>query len=400
MKKIVILGGGFAGVTTGITILKNLNKDDVEITLIDENNFHTFKPSLYEVATSEEPQKNIAIPLKNIFSKKVNLVKNRIERIDIKKQDIILSNGNNIPWDYLAICLGAQTNYYSIPGLEKHSFPLNSLKDAVEIKNELIDIGNKNIQNNQQLNIIIGGGGFSGIELAAEIVNFRNNYKKNNFNLKKILNITILEANEQILNGLDSNTSSITRKRLNSFDVKIINSCLIKEVEPNQLKASDNQKYPYDILIWTGGIKGNTVLEKSNFPIHKSGRIPVNEFLQSQESENIYAAGDCTLFLDPKTQRAIPQTGQIATGEGMLVGKNIASQVLGKKLTAFKMKNYNYIIPLKGRYAIADLRFIKLFGLLGWFLQQIVFLRYLLMILPLSRALKKWNRFELELKQE
>ncbi len=400
MKKVVILGGGFAGITVGLTLSKNLNKHEADITLIDENTYHTFTPSLYEVATSEEPQKNIAIPLTNIFSGKLHLIISKIEIIDIQKQNITLSNGNTIPWDYLAICLGAQTNYYAIPGLEKYSYTLNTIDDAVKIKNSLNNIIQNNINDNQHINIIIGGGGFSGVELSAEIVNFRNNYIKKNPKYEKTINITILEATDQILRGLDPKISSIAQKRLKSFNVKIITDCLIKEVNDNSLETSENKTYPYDILIWTGGIKGNIILEQSNISVHKSGRVSVNKFLQVQDSDHIYAAGDCALFVDPNTQKPVPQTGQIAIDEAKIVGINIASAISEKSPINFNIKNYSYIIPLRGHFVIADLRFIKIFGLLGWVIQQMVFLRYLLTILPLSKALKKWNSFEQNLNQQ
>lgn len=400
MKKVVILGGGFAGVTVGLTLIKNLKQNEAEITLVDENTFQTFHPSLYEVATSEEPKKNIALPFKGIFLNNINFINKKIDKVDIQKQSVIFSDGQIAFWDYLLFCLGSQTNYFSIPGLEKYSFPLSNLKDAIQIKNKINNSIIKTIQSGQKANIIIGGGGFSGTELAAEIVNLQNIIFKNNPKLCNLLNVTILEAKVHILAGLDSKVSGFAQNRLNSLNINTVNNCLIKEVEINQLKTSDDQIFPFDLLIWTGGIKGNSILEKSGLPVDKSGRVPVNDYLQIQGYENLYAAGDCALFTDPNTQKPAPQTAQIAIGEGKIVGKNISSQILEKIPSAFKMKNYSYIVPLKGRYAIADLRFIKLIGFFGWILQQVVFLQYLFMILPFSKALKKWNRFELELKQE
>ncbi len=399
MKNIVILGGGFAGITAGLTLSKNLNKYEADITLIDENTYHTFTPSLYEVATSEEPKKNIAIPLQSIFSNKINLIQAKITKIDVKNQKVITEN-QTVSWDYLIICMGSEINYFSIPGLQKHSYPLNTLEDAVKIKKVLNKIIPKDTQEGRLVNIIIGGGGFSGSELAAEIVNFRSNATKKNPQVSKLITLTILEANSRLLSGLDPKISDLTQKRLKSFNVNIITDCFIKEVKSDILETADGQTHHFDILIWTGGIRGNNVIEKSNLSTEISGRIPINSFLQIQGYNKIYAAGDCALFIDPNTQKPVPQTGQIAKDQGKIIAINIAADILGDKLVEFKMKNYSYIIPLKGRYALADIHFFKFIGFLGWVLQQLVFLRYLLMILPLKKALKKWNKFEQELKQE
>ncbi len=400
MKKVVILGGGFAGITVGLTLSKNLNKHEADITLIDENTYHTFTPSLYEVATSEESKKNISIPFQSIFSNKINLIQAKITKIDVKIQKVILAENQTVSWDYLIICLGSEINYFSIPGLKEHSFPLNTLEDAVKIKIALNKIIPKKKQDAQLVKIIIGGGGFSGSELAAEIANFRSNITTKDQQVSKLITVTILEANSRLLSGLDPKISDLAQKRLKSFNVNIFTDCFIKEVKSDQLETADGQTHHFDIFIWTGGIKGNNVIEKSNLSTEKSARIPINSFLQMQGFNQIYAAGDCTLFIDPTTQKPIPQTGQIAKDQGKIVAKNIAADILGDKPVEFKMKNYSYIIPLKGRYVIADLHFFKLTGFLGWVLQQLVFLRYLLMILPLSKALKKWNKFEQELNQE
>lgn len=400
MKNILILGGGFAGVISGLELRKRFTGDAVDITLIDRNSFHVFTSSLYEVATSEEPQKNIAIPYSQIFKDKVRIIEDEIELIDSGNRKVTLKNQGNLSWDYLLISLGSEPDYCNILGMEEHSIPLKRLSDAVKIKEEIDRICKKKIHQKEKVKLLIGGGGFSGTELAAEMANFRDRLAKKYRMANDFLEVTVIEAKDRLLCDLDMRVSKIAAKKLASYDIKLLFGSPVKEVAKNYIKIDSKGKYPFDILIWTGGIKASRVLKKSGFKTNLRGQIRVNGKLQVEGYDNIFACGDCAEYLDPKTSKPVPGLGQVAEEQGKVAGENIYRKVCNLELKDYHYKFYGYIIPLKGRFVIASLNFIHLNGFFAWVLQQIVFLRYLLRILPLSQAFKKWNRFERSLKQD
>lgn len=400
MKNVLILGGGFAGVAAGLKIIRGLGRDKVNTTLIDRNKFHTFTPSLYEVATSEVPKKCIAIPYSRIFGNKINLIEADVKLIKPDDQEIILDNDKKLHWDYLVVCLGSESAYFDILGLEKYSLPLKKLSDAVKIKDSIENIYKKKSEHGEKTNILIGGGGFSGTELAAEIVNYKQRLLKHHPKNLDLCNIKIIEGTSRLLVNQNPKISEIARKRLESNNVEILFNNLIKQVTDKTVITASGDKYLYDVLIWTGGIRANKVLELSGFKTEAFGQVKVNEYMQVLSYKNIFIAGDCAHFINPNTKAPVPCLGQSAVDQGKIAGKNILRMVRDIPLKKYKPKNYGILIPLKGRYVVVNLNFIYFTGILGWILQQFALLRYLVNILPLYRALRRWNMFERKLKQD
>lgn len=399
MKQIVILGGGFAGVAAAKTLAKKLNKQTAQITLIDHNPYHLFTPSLYEVSTSEEPQKNIAIPFEEIFGKRIAVVQGKVEKIDIKNQVVILKN-DTISYDYLVLALGSVPAYFHIQGLEENSIALKSLKDAIKIKNTIKTICCKGYECKKKAQVIIGGGGFSGTELAAELLTYKNKLAKQHHLSPNCLDITIIQGSDRLLKELDPHVSRIAEKRIKRQNVHFAFGGHISKVTKTSVFTDDNKVYPYDLLIWTGGVMANALPWKSNLPTNKRGQVLVNNFLQVQEHENIFSAGDITEYKDEKSQTFAPTVAEVAEDEGKVAGENIARLIKNKSLKKYKFHHLGYVVPLRGKFAAAELMgFLHFDGFIGWILEQLIFLYYLLKILPFWKALKKWNVFEEALEQ-
>lgn len=363
MIEVVILGGGFAGIAAAKVLLKKTKRSEVKITLIDKNSYHLFTPSLYELATAEEPQKNICIPLKEILPS-ISMIKDEVLMIKKDEKKVQLKN-QTIDYDYLIIVLGSEPEYYDIQGLAEYSIPFKTLEDAVKIKNAIKKQG--------KIKIIVGGGGFSGTELACELIKHK----------KEGTEITVIQGSECLLKELDSNISKKAGDRLSRDEVRIVCGQHIKKVDSKNI-YTNLQSYPYDVLIWTGGVRASSV--QSDFEKNKRGDVLVNDKLQVKNSENIFAAGDIAA--------GFPWVAQIAEDEGKIAGENVANLINGKLLVPYKFRHFGYIVPLGGHFAAAQLGNIVFMGFLGWILEQIVLLRYLLGILPLTKAFKKWNRFE------
>lgn len=401
MKQIIILGGGFGGIKASLKLI-NAHLKDVQITLIDKNSYHLFTPSLYEVASSEEPQKNIVIPFSEIFNKKINIIQADVKKIDPKKNsiDIIFDNKNQtLLFNYLIIALGSEANFMNIEGLEKYSLPLKNLSDALKIRDKIKNLCCKQGKCNRKTKVIIGGGSFSGCELAAEMLMYKEKLAKQNKLDPNCLDISILQGSDHLLSELNPKISEIAQKRITGSNIHYLFGGHIKKVTDKKVFTDNNFSYNYDILVWTGGIMANNIGKISNFEINKHNGIIVNETLQVKNYQNIFAIGDISAFID-SAQKSAPQVAQVAEDMGKTAATNVINLISRKPLQKYRIKHFGYIIPLKGHFAVAEFfNTIQISGFLTWLLQQMVFFYYLFTILPILKAFQKWNKFELDLKQ-
>lgn len=394
--KIVIAGGGFAGISAGLALVRN-KPADTTITLIDRYPFHLFTPSLYEVATSEEPRRNIAIPFYEIFKNKIDIETDKIEKIDIGKKELVLGKSKT-SFDYLILALGSESAFYGIPGLENFSLPLKTIFDAVKIKDEIHKLTDQKALKEQIVKIIIGGGGFAGTELAAEILGYVKRLSKQHKIPRKLFEVFIIQGSDKLLKELDEHVSNFATARLKKLGAEFMFGGHIKEVKEKELMTDKGDKYSFDLLIWTGGVKPSSLLKDSGLTLSKSGQVQVNDQLQVKGHPHIFAVGDVAEFA--KGDKKAPGVAQVAEEEGKIAGENLARLIEKKELKNYKLRHFGYLIPLQGRYAVFTSGMFHMRGLSGWIIQQLVFLRYLLEILSFPKAFKRWNKFEKDLRQE
>lgn len=399
MGKIIVFGGGFGGVACAINLSKKLPKD-YSITLIDRNSFHTFTPSLYEVASSEEPQKNIAIPFSEIFDKNIELVQGEVDGIDAKNQTINVKDRGKVNFDYLVIAAGSEPAYYGIEGLRENSLPLKTVRDAVRIKDEIHKHCDQKAKGGEKVNIIVGGGGFAGTELAAEILCYADFLAREHGVDRKLFDIFIIQGSDKLLKELDEHVSDTATKRLGKLGARFIFGSHIAKVFKDKLITDKAEEFMFDLLIWTGGVKANSMLSDSKLPLSKSDQVIVNEYLQVKDAPNIFAVGDIAEFTDFKAQKKAPGVAQVAEEQGKIAGENIVSLIEKRHLKPYELRHFGYLIPLRGRYAVFTSGMFHIKGFFGWVIQQVVFLRYLLGILSIPKAFKRWNQFEKDLRQE
>jgi NADH dehydrogenase len=397
MKKVVVLGGGFGGVAAMLTLVANSNEDELELTLIDRNSFHLFTPSLYEVATSEQPKANIAIPYKDIFPRRVKLIKNNVLSIDSKNKRIMLTDKTAVSYDYLVLALGSISSDFHIPGLTEYSLPLKSLPDALTIRNTIRDKYHETQRSDKMLRIVVGGGGFSGTELAAELTNYRHFLAHHHMRPEDCIEISVIQGSECLLKELDTSVSKTAQDRLKQEHVVLHFGEHITIVTKSEIETDAGNHYPFDVFIWTGGVRANPLAAASGFAVSKRGQVPVSDFLQTADFPEVYAVGDLAEYTDPETKTLIPTVAQVAEEQGKAAGENILYAIRGEAPLPYHYRHFGYVVPLKNHFAVAELTYFHLSGIAGWLLQQIVLLRYLYGILPIHKAFTRWNRFEKEL---
>lgn len=359
MINVIILGGGFAGIRAGLAFKNKIKSHNIHVTLIDKNNFHVFTPSLYEVAASEESELNVVIPYKTIFNDKIKIVQGKVQRIDTSKQIVFLESSVNIlekkeySYDYLIFALGSESADFGIQGIKEYSVSLKTLEDALQIKNAL----------KKAKKIVVGGGGFSGTELACELAAHRSQ-----------LDITLIQGSLTLLKELGDEVSQLAKKRLEEGNIHLILGKYIKKITKTMVEIEDGKTFPYDIFIWTGGVRSNKLL----------GDIKVDKTLQVQNQKNIFAVGDA---VSPSVAPKAEKMGEVAA-------ENILRLIKKEPLQPYSYVNLGRVVPLGSHFAVFARGKYHISGIFVYILQQLIFLRYLLQILPFFEALKRFGKFE------
>lgn len=408
VKNIVILGAGFAGLAAAQSLQKGLQNSNHKIILIDESDTHLYRADLYEVATAFNKKvtqecltrlkETVATPLKQLVNTaKINFLCDKVLDIDAKTQTIKLQKNKSLKYEYLIVTLGSTTNFFKIPGLEKHSFPLKTMKDGLKINchlDQYFQNTRKNAAAKNPVHITIGGGGATGVELAGELTKLATLLsKKYNFPRQKIF-IQIIEGTNKLA-ALNEKGTKIIKSRLEKRGVKIYFNHYITKVTEKEIflkKSTTTKKIPSNILVWTGGVQVNPVVKKSLGSANFKGAIAVNRFLQSKKHPNLFAAGDNAYFPNPENPaQRLPMLANIAVDQGKIIAKNILNLIRHHELAPYKYQKAPYIIPVCGRYAILSSGRKIYRGRFLWYFRRLLALNYSLSILPLAKAFRKWN---------
>lgn len=409
-KNIVVLGGGFGGLRAAIDLSKKIDHKEWVVILIDRNNYQTFTPSLYEVASafgvapdaySIKLRKTIAVPFDEVRnSNKINFVQAEIDRVDLENRKVVTRGGQLFDFEYCVIALGAETDNFGIPGVSEYAYMMKTIDDGVAINQKLNSLF-KEAQNEKRslpIRIVVGGGGFNGIETATELACCAKNLAKLCGLDQNCREITIIEAMPKILPMIGDKEREKIFKRLKELNISIMEGEPIIEVKPQNIILKSGRQVGFDILIWSSGIKANSFLKNiKRLELDEKGRVKVNQNLQThspssgQANTGVFAIGDNIWFADPKTEKPIPGMAYLAIEQGRLAAENIFRQIKNKKSVAYKPKYDYWIAPVGGKNAIANI-FGKVFtGFAGWLIREAVDLKYLMGVLPAGRAVKAFS---------
>jgi NADH dehydrogenase len=373
--KILIIGGSYAGVKAGKTLHKIFRKnDDVEITLVDKNPFHTLMTELHEVAGHRTEADSIKIDLRKIFrGRKVNVVTDEITACDIVNKKVA-SAKRTYDFDYLIIAIGSQPNFFGVKGAEANSHTLWSYQDAVKLRAHIEHMFERaSYQDDPEerkrlLTFAICGGGFTGVEMAGELGESKKHFCTKYDIDPSDVTIYNIEALDRILGMLESDklVKKIEDKYFKKLGVTLLKKSAIVEVKPDSFTLADGTVIPSYTLIWSAGIK--CVEGATDFCLDKGrgSRINVNEYMQGLQNgepiEGIYVAGDCASYQDAKG--FMPQIVQAAEQSAHTAALNIAEQIKGgSKLHVHEQKYNGFMVSVGSRRGVASIGFLAS----GWF---------------------------------
>ena len=400
MIKILILGGGFGGVRCALDLEKKF-KEEVQITLLDKNSYHLFLPSLYEVASAYgakrdrfamKMKKTVCIPFRDIFARKhINFIQAEILAVDLKAKSVRTKGGEVLFYDYLVIAIGSQTADFGISGVKEHAYQFKSIEDALTINKKIGELAGKMSSGEKMspMKIFIGGAGFTGIELAAEISCCVKKMCIENSIKGLCAIITLIEAMPKMLSMVSDKERRVILQRLTHLGVVVMENSPIEEVEVDFMKLKTGQMLEGDMVIWTAGIKANEFLRTiTGLPLTDKGKVAVDDNLQVQGWKNVFAVGDNQEFIDPKTKKPVPALAYTAVDQGKAVANNLFNFLTGKKLKPYKPFYGVWIAPVGGKFALAHLwGGWAITGLAGWLIRELVDLRYMLSILSFKKGL-------------
>ncbi len=367
-KKVIILGGGYAGILTAKKIAKKAKKNkihnDLSIKLIDRNPYHTMLTELHEVAADRVEEDAIKMELSKIFAgRKVDVVLDNIKEMDTVNKKLI---GDEVhEYDYLVVATGSKQGFFGIDGAEENSFPLWSFDDAVAIKRHVRDLFNKasfekdDNKRRDLLNFHVVGGGFTGVEMAGELAEWAP-YLCEEFHInKKDISITLVEMAKSILSFLPEKSQRKSVKRLEKMGVKVkTETCVTKVLKENvTLKCNGEEKVINSkTVIWSAGIEGSEIVKESGLAAEetRNNRIETNEYLQCKSDENIYVVGDNLHFTPEGHDRPVPQMVENAEHSSGTAAHNVMVDLVKKgDKKEYKPAFHGAMVCIGGRYGQA-----------------------------------------------
>lgn len=371
IKKVVIVGGGFAG----INLIKKLSKDSrFHITLVDKNNYHFFPPLLYQVATAFIEPSNISYPFRRLFQQKTNLRfhMGALLKVNPDKNNIETDTGV-VEFDHLILALGTETNYFGMERVKANSLPMKTIDDALNLRNHLLlnmeeAVRTEDLKEKEKhLNIVIAGGGPTGVELAGMLAELGRNIALKEYPEIKDLRtyLYLIDAGPVLLGPMSAKSQTEATKVLKNLGVHVITNTAVKDYVDDTVYLADGRTIKTNVLIWASGVTGREVPGLPAAVITRGRRIMVDAFNTVQGMQNIFALGDlCFQDTDKNFPKGHPQLAQVAIQQGQLLGENLIRQADNKPLKPFSYNDKGSMAIIAKFKAVVDLPklFFKGFG--------------------------------------
>ena len=382
-KNILILGAGYGGVHVAKKLAKKYKKNNnVEITLIDKNPFHTLMTELHEVAGGRVHPESVQIELSKIFARtKVNVVTDLIEKVDTDNKTVKTTNGN-YTYDYLVVGTGSEPAFFGVPGVKENGFTLWSFEDAMKIRHhvqkmfKLAAKERNEAKRREMLTFVVAGSGFTGIEMAGELLEWKTRLAKEHNVDENEVRLMVVEAMGTILNMLDRKQADKAEKYMVKKGMTILKNSPIVEVAPNKIVLKSGEEIETNTLIWTCGIQANEEVKEYGLETARAGRLATNEFMQAVNKEEVFVVGDLNYY--EEEGKGTPQIVEAAIQTGDVIAKNIIALMDKKKdLTKFKSNYHGFMVSIGGKYCVANLAGIKLAGFFAMIMKHLVNLHYL-----------------------
>ncbi|HHV12760.1 MAG TPA: NAD(P)/FAD-dependent oxidoreductase [Clostridiales bacterium] len=400
-KRIVIVGAGYAGILTAKKLEKKLKKQDVQITVIDKNPFHTMLTELHEVAANRVDEDSIKISLKKVFAgRKVDVKTDTVSSIDFAKKTVVGTN-ESYSYDYLVLAAGSKPNFFGVQGAEEYAYKLWSYDDAVILKDQIHNTFRKAMretnpeERKRLLTFWIVGAGFTGVEMVGELAEYVPILcEKYNIDRSEV-SLFNVDGLSRVIPTLSEKLSAKVQRRLEKMRVKVILNTFVSEIGSDfiSLKEGDRvNRYPAGTIVWAAGIQSTDVTQKTvdNLEVVQGGRVQVDAYLRSTKDKNVYVIGDNMYYIPEGEERPVPQMVENCEQSSDTAAHNIVCDITGSgSLEEYKPKFHGVMVSIGGRYAVCHVglpgRFFSMPSFLAMFAKHFINIIYFIQVLG-------WNK--------
>ena len=341
--RVLILGGGFAGLGAA----RKLKDADADIVLVDEHDYHTFQPLLYQVASDLLETSAVGHPLRGLFHEQPNTAvhQDAVTGIDLAAREVQFAEMAPLTYDYLVLGLGAEVNFFGVDGAE-HAFPMYTLSDAVRLKEHVLrqweaaDRDPTKVDDGA-LNVVIVGGGATGVETAGALSElYRSNFDKDYPSLpQEKARIMLVEASPELFSMFKEDIRTWTQRALEKRGVDVLLGEIVASITPTRVTLKSGKVLEAHTLVWGAGLRGNSIGESLGLELQKGNRISAEADLSIAGHPEVFAVGDIASITDTKTGEVLPQLGSVALQAGERAGENIARRIAGNDTEPFVYKD-------------------------------------------------------------
>ncbi len=380
LPRVVIVGGGFGG----LSLASSLKDVPVQVILLDRNNYHTFQPLLYQVASSGLEPDSIAFPIRKIFRNQENFEFRMTEVLEIipDRKSIITGIGE-LKYDYLVLATGSQTGFFGLKSVEQNSMAMKSIPQALDLRSLILQnfekamLSTDALEIEKLLNFVVVGGGPTGVELAGSLAEMKTHVLPADYPGLDAsqMQIHLLEAGPRLLPALSEISSSHTLDFLSDLGVKTLLNTAVQDYDGERVKTNTGTDLISSTVIWAAGVEGASVKGIEGEALLRNKRLAVDEFNRVKGYDNIFAIGDvANIINDERFPKGHPMVAQPAIQQGSLLAKNFKNILINKPLKPFKYIDLGSMATIGRNKAVVELPFMKMNGFFAWLVWMFVHL--------------------------
>lgn len=379
-KRVVIIGGGFAG----LSIAKKLRNKNLQVVLLDKHNYHTFQPLLYQVATGGLEAGSIAYPIRKVIQeyKDFYFRLTSVKEIDTPNQKIISEIGD-LHYDYLVIATGSKTNYFGNKEIERNSMSMKTIPQSLNIRSLILEnfeqavLTTNEADKNALINFVLVGAGPTGVELAGALAEMKRAILQKDYpdlDISK-MEINLIQSGDRVLNTMSEKSSAAAEKFLVDLGVIVHKNVRVTNYDGRTITTNSDLTFETATVIWTAGVQGAKVAGlDSKSLVEKVERIRVNQFNQVVGYNNIFAIGDIASMESEKYPQGHPMMAQPALQQGDLLGENLVKLIDNKPMKPFEYNDKGSMATIGRNLAVVDLPKYHFNGVFAWFVWMFVHL--------------------------
>jgi NADH:ubiquinone reductase (H+-translocating) len=393
-KTAIVIGAGFGGIRAARGLAK---VDGVDVVVIDSNNFHTFQPLLYQVATAGLDADDVCFPVRGILRKdrSTTFVLGTVSGIDLTSQQVALEDGRMYTYDYLVIAAGSISADFGVPGVNEHTFPLKTLQDALALRTHFLtrfEDATAHLNGDIDLGIVVVGGGPTGVEMAGGLRELIDHVIAKDFpDLgASRTQITLVEAADRVLGPFHPKLSAQAEQALTRRGIRVETTSAVDHVTADAVVLKDGRKLAAGTIIWATGVTANPVAKLLGVPLGRGGRIPVEANLSLPKHRNVFAIGD--IALSPTSDdRPLPQVAQPAIQGGKHVATQISHLIAGRSTTPFTYRDKGSMATIGRNQAVTEFpNGLRFHGFIGWLMWLGLHIVYLMGFRNRANVLVNW----------